>query len=174
MHREFLQKSRSHRHYSGFRRRRKPGFMKFPVFFPVLRELGAETGSRYTVSSARQLCLLGWFPLLRNSGHTCLALRAVATLDPGCWSLPAPCHGRHHVVATVVVENASSLRLGAESKRRSSKLGGRPNNPFVHTSLQLWQSEPPWSARERLRPAAGYILMFPLPALRLAVHRLHK
>jgi len=34
--------------------RRQPNFAKFPVFFPVIRELGAETGSQYTASSASQ------------------------------------------------------------------------------------------------------------------------
>ena len=31
-----------------------PSFANFPVFFPVSREFGAETGSQWTVSSASQ------------------------------------------------------------------------------------------------------------------------
>ena len=33
---------------------RRPEFRKFPVFFPVSREFGAETGSPWTASSASQ------------------------------------------------------------------------------------------------------------------------
>ena len=49
---------------AGIQSQRRRIFAKFPVFFPVIRELGAETGSRCTGSSASQSRLLGAFPLL--------------------------------------------------------------------------------------------------------------
>ena len=53
-----------------FGSRKSPSFAKFPVFFPVIRELGAETGSRSTGSSASQSHLPGPFPFLGNTSDT--------------------------------------------------------------------------------------------------------
>ena len=53
-----------------FRSRRQPSFAKFPVFFPVIRELGAETGSRYTGSSGTEFVSNRPESLIRRLSHS--------------------------------------------------------------------------------------------------------